>query len=122
MKSTDPKRPRSAAWILAAPVLALAATFVLALAGAGADWIGAVWLAAVLWTIAASLVQALWAGLRHGDWAAFTCDGLPHNDCDHDFATRTGTYAHLRIRAANEALTRDGDRYLETHDHSGSRA
>ena len=84
MKPTQPKSTpaRGAAWILGAPALAIVATFVLALAGAapdesGADWIGAAWLAAVLWTIAASFVQALWQGLRHGDWSAFTCCDLP---------------------------------------------
>ena len=79
MKPTQPKSTPApgAAWILGAPALAIVATFVLALAAAapdesGADWIGAAWLAAVLWTIAASFVQALWQGLRHGDWSAFT--------------------------------------------------
>lgn len=121
MTPTKPNPPRGAAWILAAPALALAATFVLALAGAGADWIGFVWLAAVLWTIAASFVQALWAGLRHGDWSAFTCDGIPRDADGHDFATRTGRYAHLRIRARDEALMREGDRFLQNHDHAVSR-
>ena len=72
---------RGAWWILGAPALALAATLVLVVAGAPGDWIGAIWLFAVLWTIAASLVQALRAGVRHGDWSAFTsceaCTALP---------------------------------------------
>ena len=81
----------------------------------GAPWI----LAAVLWTVAASLVLALWAGFRQGDWSAFTCDGMPHDNDDH--ATRSGAFAHLRIRAAHEALTRDGDRFLADHHQPGSR-
>ena len=111
-----------AAWIFAAPLSALAATFVLILSGAGPVWFGAVWLAAVLWTVAASLVQALWAGLRHGDWSTFTCDGMPYDNDDHDYATRSGAFAHLRVRAAHEALIRDGDRFLADHDQPGSRA
>ncbi len=112
----------TAAWILGAPALALMATVVLSIAGAGADWIGAVWLAAVLWTIAATFVQALWQGLRHGDWSAFTYCDLPRNDEDHDWATRSGQYAYLRIRADGEALTRDGGRFSTDPDHSDSRA
>ncbi len=121
MQSADPKSLRDAAWILAAPTLALAATFVPALSGAGPGWIGAAWLAAVLWTVAASLVRALAAGFRHGDWSAFTCDGLPHGDGDHDYATRSGAFAHLRVRAGHEALARDGERFLADHDHPSSR-
>ena len=101
--------------------IAVPLSFVLALAGAGSDWIGAVWLAAVLWAIAVSFVQALWQGLRHRDWSAFTSFDLPRNDDDLDFSTRTGRYAHLRIRADQEALMRDGDRFLEDHDHNDSR-
>ena len=120
MRTRPLDAPSSGAlWILGAPALALAATFALVLAGAPGDWIGAVWLAAVLWTIAASLVQALWAGFRHGDWSAFTCAerpcaqlpcAAPSDDDDGDFATRTGVYAHLRVRAQHEALTREADR------------
>ena len=59
------------------------------LAGAGGDWTGAVWLAAVLWAIAASFVQALWRpGLRHGDWSAFVYVEVPRNDEEFDFFTR----------------------------------
>ena len=128
MKPTQPKSTpaRGVAWILGAPALAIVATFVLALADAapdesGADWIGAAWLAAVLWTIAASFVQALWQGLRHGDWSAFTCCDLPGNDEDLDWATKTGKYAHMRIRATHEALMRESDLFLADHDHNNSR-
>ena len=128
MKPTQPKSTpaRGVAWILGAPALALVATFVLALAGAapdesGADWIGAAWLAAVLWTIAASFVQALWQGLRHKDWSAFTCCDLPGNDEDLDWATKTGKYSYLRVRADHEALMRESDLFLADHDHNNSR-
>ena len=118
----EPAVRRTAAWILGAPALALMATVVLTVAGAGADWIGAVWLAAVLWTIVATFVQAMWQGLRHRDWSAFTYCELPRNDEDHDWATRSGQYAYLRIRADGEALTRDDERFSTDPDHSDSRA
>ena len=122
--SVSPAAPGPAVrrtWVLGPLAFTVPVSFVLAPAGAGSDWIGAVWLAAVLWAIAASFVQALWQGLRHRDWSAFTCCDLPRNDDDLDFSTRTGRYAHLRIRADQEALMRDGDRFLEDHDHNDSR-
>ena len=92
-----------------------------AFAGAGADWIGAVWFAAVLWAIAASFVQALWQGIWHGDWSAFAYCDPPGNDDDFDYTTRTGRYAYLRNHAEDDALMRDGDRFLPDHDHDDSR-
>lgn len=120
-----PPAARSAWWVLAAAALALAATPVLLVAGAPGDWIGAIWLVAVLWTIVASLVQSLWVGFRHGDWTAFSCSDLPcaalrRDDDGHDWSTRSGRYAYLRIRDEHEALTREGDRYLEDHDRDRS--
>ena len=116
---------RSSWWVLGALVLAAAATPVLTAASAPGDWIGAIWLVAVLWTIAASLVQALRAGFRHGDWSAFACEASPgcqalagHDDDDHDFAMRSGSYAYRRIRDEHEALMREGDRYLEDHQRT----
>ena len=38
---------------------------------------------------------------------------IPRNDEDLDFATKTGRYAYLRIRADHEALIRAGDRFLQ---------
>lgn len=116
---------RCTRWILAAPALALASTLLLVVARAPGDWIGAIWLVAVLWTVAATLVQALWAGLRHGDWSAFACAdlpcaALPHDDEDHDFAMRTGVFAYLRVRDRHDALMREDDRYLEEHDRTDS--
>lgn len=116
---------RSAWWVVGGPVLALAATLVLLVAGTPGDWIGAIWLVAVLWTIAASLVQSLRAGFRQGDWSAFSCADLPcatlpRDDDGHDWSTRSGRYAYLRIRDEHETLLRDGDRYLEDHDRTRS--
>ena len=111
---------RNALWVFGAPALALAVTSVLLVAGAHGDWIGAVWLLAVLWTIGASLVQALWAGFQYGDWSAFHCCAPPPDDDGHDWSTRTGAFAYLRIRERDEALTREADRYLRDHDRSGS--
>ena len=68
-------------------------------------------LAAVFWTIAASFVQALRQGLRHGDWSAFSGCEPPRNDDDFDFFSRSAAYAYLRIQAEHEALLRDGDRF-----------
>ena len=112
---------RSAWWVLGAPALALPLTFVFVVAGAPGDWIGALWLVAVLWTVAASLVQALRAGFRQGDWSAFHDCALPHGvGEDHDWSTRSGRYAYLRIRDRHEALTHDGERYLQDHNRIGS--
>ncbi len=112
---------RSALWVLGPLAVAVALSLVLTLAGAATHWMGAAWLAAVLWAIAASFVQAMWQGLRHGDWSAFTCCDLPGHDEDLDFATKTGKYAYLRIRADHEALMRESDRFLKDHDHNNSR-
>lgn len=111
----------STLWMLGPLAVAVPLSAALALAGAGGDWFGAVWLAAVLWAVAASLVQAVWQGLRQGDWSAFTYCYLPRNDDDFDYATRTGKFAHLRIRAVHEALVREGDRFLHNHNHGDSR-
>ena len=62
---TSPARrahARSALWVLGPLAMAAPVTLLLALSGATFDWVGAVWRVAVLWTIAASSVQALWQG------------------------------------------------------------
>ena len=121
MKPTRLNATPSAWWILGAPALALVATAAFMLAGAGLDWVRAVWLAAVIWTVTASFVQALSKGLRHGDWSAFTCEVLPPDDEQFDFETKPGRYAYVRIQARNEELLRDGDRLLEDHHHADAR-
>ena len=108
-------------WVQGPLAIAVPVSAALILAGAGADWIGAVWLAALLWTIGATFVQALWQGFRHGDWSAFTYCDLPRNDDDLSYFSKTGKYAHLRIRAEHEGLMREDDRFLDNHDHGDSR-
>ena len=99
--------------------MAVPVTLVLVLAGATSDWFGAAWLVAVLWTIAASFVQALLQGLRQGDWSAFAVPASCRTDDEHlDLGVaKTGEYAYLRIRARNEELMREGDRFLEHRHH-----
>ena len=118
--SASPAAPGPAVrrtWVLGPLAIAVLASLVLALAGAGAAWIGAVCLAAVLWAIAASFVQALWPGLRHGDWSAFVYVEVPRNDEEFDFFTRTGRHSYRRDQADDEALMREDDRFLQHHDH-----
>ena len=96
--------------------MAVPVTLVLVLVDATSEWVGAAWLVAVLWTIAASFILALWQGLRRGDWSAFTRFELPPDDENLDFETKTGRYAYRRIQARNEELMREGDLLLE-HRH-----
>ena len=112
---------RRAMWVVGPMAVAIPVSFVLAFAGGGGEGIGAVWLFGGLWAIAASLVQALWQGLRHGDWSAFAYCDLPGNDDDFDYTTRSGEFVFMQIQAEHEALMRDGDRFLHNHDHGDSR-
>ena len=107
---------RCAHWVLGPLAMAVPVTLVLVLAGAASEWAGAAWLVAVLWTIAASFVQALWHGLRQRDWSAFAGCELPRDDENFDWDLKSGRYAYLRIQARNEELMREGDRFLE-HRH-----
>ena len=97
--------------------LALAMVFTagsLALDG-GATWIGPLWMAAIAWTVLASLASALRRGLRHGDWSAFGRHDLDRGREDEiDWSTRTGAWAYLRIAEEHERLMRD-DGYLRNH-------
>ena len=108
---------RSTLWVVGTLAMALLVTPVLAFAGAGSDWVAFIWLVAALWAIAASFVQALWQGLRHGDWSAFSYCELPRNDDDFDFCTQSGAYAYRRIQRRHESLMRESDRLMENHDH-----
>ena len=75
--------------------------------GAGAELIGPVWMAAIAWTVLASLAGALWRGFRRRDWTAFHDYELPDGRDERiDWATRTGRYAHLRIQEEHERLMR----------------
>ena len=111
---------RSTLWVLGPLAIAVPVSLVLGLAGAAADWMGAVWLATVFWAIAASFVQALRQGLRHGDWSAFVYVEVPRNDEEFDFFTRTGRYSYRRDQADDEALMREDDRFLKNHDQDHS--
>ncbi|MDD9999658.1 MAG: hypothetical protein OXQ89_18115 [Rhodospirillaceae bacterium] len=81
----------------------------------GTSWqaIQFLWLVAVICTIVASFIHALRQGIRHGDWSAFRCGEIPQNDEDMDWATKTGRYAYLRIRAEHESLVRNGERFVQ---------
>ena len=74
-------------------------------AGSGAEAIGPLWMAAIVWTVVAALAAALWQGFRHRDWSAFRnyelADGSGE---DFDWGTRTGAYAYHRIQEEHERL------------------
>ncbi len=102
-RDNGPDRPaRRITWRVRALVLgglALATVYTAAalVLGAGAKHIGPLWMAAIAWTVAASLAGALWRGLRHGDWSAFHTYELPPGDDDlHEWTLRTGRYSSLR--------------------------
>ena len=79
---------------LAAAALYTAASLTL---GAGTEHIGPLWMAAIAWTVLASLAHVLWLGLRHRDWSAFRAWELPEDDGEFDeWSSRTGRYAYLR--------------------------
>lgn len=56
---------------------AVAALYTVGALDAGLDAAGPLWLAAVLWTVPASLVLALRRGFIHRDWSAFRDCELP---------------------------------------------
>ncbi len=90
--------------------LALAATYTAATLAfdAGAKHIGALWMAAIAWTFAASLAGALWRGFRRQDWSAFSRYKLPEDDSEsHEFTFKTGRYSSLR--AMEDELLHDDD-------------
>ena len=64
--------------------------------GAGAELAGPLWLAAIAWTVLASLAGALRRGLRHRDWSAFHGLELADGEDERfDWDTRTGRYAWM---------------------------
>ena len=89
--------------------LALAAlwTAVAAASGVGLETAGAVWLAAILWTVLASLACALRRGIRRRDWSAFRKYKLPDDRDERiDAATQSGQYAFLEVAEEHERLMR----------------
>ena len=68
------------------------------------------WLAALAWTVLASLAGALLRGFRHGDWSAFRGHRFPDNGGELDeWGSRTGRCAWL---GEMEERLRDDDRLL----------
>ena len=83
--------------VLAGPVLALVFTLCVLASGYGARYLPGVWFWATLWTFLTALAGALWRGIRHRDWSAFTGYSLPEGDADSfEWTTRTGRYAWRR--------------------------
>ena len=100
-------RPRPATWRERAFVLGPLAFAVLLTAAAlalGTDTglLAPLWLAALAWTVLASLAGALRRGIVHRDWSAFARHELPEDDTGLDLDTRTGSYAYLRDREERE--------------------
>ena len=92
---------RPATWperlfVLAGPGLAALFTAASLALGTGAEPIGLAWLAALAWTVAASLAGALNRGLRRRDWSAFGRHEPARDDGDIDeWGSRTGRYEWL---------------------------
>ena len=64
--------------------------------GAGTEAIGPLWMAAIGWTVLASLAGALSRGLRHRDWSAFAGHEFPEDDGEIDeWSSHTGRYSYL---------------------------
>jgi len=99
--STD-RRPARTTWrerVFVLGGLALAALGTAAAPGLGwsAEHIGLLWMAAIAWTVLASLAHVLWLGLRRRDWSAFRDYAPPDDDGEFDeWASRTGRYTYLR--------------------------
>ena len=117
--SSRDARPRRSGWrerafVLGGLALAAPVTAVLVVLGAGGETVGFVWLVAVIWTALASLAAALRCGFLHRDWSAFRGGRAGRHECPpdtraegFDWNTRTGSFAHLRIRDDRERLLDD---------------
>ena len=100
---------RAPALVLGPPALAVLASAAALGTGSDTAFLGPLWLAALAWTVLASLAGALGRGLRHGDWSAFGRHELPDDPgCGLDMDTKTGMYAYLRD---------EQDRMLHEDDH-----
>ena len=92
--SPDSDRPvRRITWRVRALVLgglALAAVYTAATLAldAGVEHVGLLWMAAIAWTLAASLAGAVWRGFCHRDWSAFYNSDLPEDGGGFDEWTR----------------------------------
>ena len=98
---------RERAFVLAGIGVAGGASGIGAPLGAGEDILAPVWLAALGWTILASLALALWRGFRRGDWSAFRDCEPPEPDRDtFDWSTRTGAWTYMALAEQDEQLMR----------------
>ena len=109
--STDTRARRASAgarlFVLGGLGLAALYTAAALALDAGAGHIGPVWVAAIAWTVAASLAGALWRGFRRRDWSAFGRYELPDSRNDHlDWSTKTGAYSYMRHQEERERLMR----------------
>ena len=78
------------------------------LTGVGTSAVAALWLAAIAWTVVASLALALRRGIRHGDWSAFRRRRLPDGRDERiDAATQSGQHAWTEIAEEHDRLMRD---------------
>ena len=104
---TPRSTPTERAVVLAGFAMAALWTAVAAASGAGLETAGAAWLAAVLWTVVASLACALRRGICRRDWSAFRRYRLPDGRDERiDWATQTGSYAWEPIAEEHERLMR----------------
>ena len=106
--------------VLGGLALALAATPMLLLLSAPTSVTGAVWMLAILWTVAASLGHALWLGAVHGDWSRFGTSCAAQARARREtlsWTTRTGRYAYRGISERNEALARDNPPFADGSGH-----
>ena len=112
---TGPTAPQGApgststerAVVLAGFAVAALWTAIAAASGTGLETAGAAWLAAILWTVVASLACALRRGIRRRDWSAFRRYTLPDGRDERiDWATQTGSYAWEPIAEEHERLMR----------------
>ena len=117
-RDPDSAPPAPAAWprttraeratVLAGVTIAAAGTAFSAFFGVGLEFAGALWFAAIAWTLVSSLALALRRGLRHGDWSPFRRRGLPDGRNERiDAATESGQYAWMEVAEEHERLMRD---------------
>ena len=104
------RQPSSAAHVivLAGPLVALIFTLCVLASGYSARFLPGAWFCAAIWSFLTALAGALWRGIRHGDWSAFSAYTLPERDDDHfDWETRTGRYSWPRDDEENELHAHD---------------
>ena len=88
---------RACAFVLGGLALAAVYTAATLALDTGAEHVGPLWMAAIVWTFVSSLAGALWRGFRHHDWSAFSDYELPEDDGElHEFVFKTGRYSSLR--------------------------